>query len=377
LPAELLAALLSARSRRTRALKGKRALLDGIDWGGLCDDANAHVVGIIVQQRLADLGLLARLPANVRKAWDADAAHAQLQHAIQTRDAVAISRELSSDGIRHAFVKGFAYRHWLYRPQSIRLGGDVDLLIDRSNSERVRRLMRTLGFTQASCRADYQRYRPATAFEIARVEAHHYELVQFVKDHLLVNAPPFVLSKPFVQRVPFAYERIGGDAVLHSCVDIHWALHFAFRDASPLATLATVKTAGGFPLPVLAPEWNLVFSAFKLYHEAFERPRFGFAHLVDLRAILTQEAEHLDWSLIERIVTAHSLDAATFYTLSAVERLAQTEFVPSRLRARWTEFSPSGRAAPGGPELGDFVPYMLGRRVPSDYIDGAGAADRT
>jgi len=377
LPAELLAAVLSATGpRRTRSVKDKRGLLDALDWQGVRDDADAHVVGVIVRQRLGDLRLLDRLPGKVRKPWEADASHAQLQHGIQTRDAVAISRKLSSYGIRHAFVKGFAYRHLFYRPQWIRLGGDIDLLIDRSDSERVRQLMRLLGFTQASCRADYQRYRPATAWEIARVEAGHYELVQFVKDHLLVNAPLSVLSKPFVQRVPFAFERIGGDAVLHSCVDIHWALHFAFRGASPLATLGTVETAAGFSLPVLTPEWNLVFSAFKLYNEAFDRPRFGFAHLIDLRAILTQEAEHLDWALIERIVNAHSLEAAMFYTLSAAERLAQTNLLPAKLRARWSEFLSANGGPASAAERGDFVPHMLGRRVPADYVDGGGAVDR-
>jgi hypothetical protein len=358
LPQPLLARLLAADSGDGRTARLPRK----VDWTELRGDADSHVVSVLLGQRLRELGLEGKVSTSVADAMVADRRHARLQHLLQQRDAETITAALTAAGVRHAFLKGFAYRQLVYRPAWVRLSGDVDILVDPSNAEVTRHVLRDLGFTQASCAADYQHYRPATPQEIAHVEARHYELAQFVKNYRLDNAPEWLLRRPFVQRVPFAYEYVDGQPTLHSCVDVHWALHFWFASASPLDDLDPAASG----LPLLTTEWNLLFSSFKLYFESFDRPRHGFAQLVDLAALLKRP---LDWDRFAQLVRANDLGAAAFYTLRAAERVSKSRAVPAELYEEWSRVPREPRS---GPDAGDFAPFLVGRRVAGDFLTSSG-----
>jgi hypothetical protein len=353
LPQPLLSRLLAARPDARR--DGELPLLPhDVDWYAVAREAESHAIRPLFGHRLAGLGLVAELPEKVAGALEADCRHARIQHSLQQRDAERISAAMTAASVRHAFLKGFAYRQLLYSPPWVRLSGDIDILVDRANVDVARAVLRELGFTQASCAADYQNYRPATLQEIAEVEARHHELAQFVRNFRLENAPTWLLERPYVQRPPFAFEWVDGAPTLHSCVDVHWALHFWFARATPLDHLDQAEG-----LPRLRLEWNLLFSSFKLYFESFDRPRHGFAQLADLAALLELP---VDWPLLRSLVRAWRLEDAAFYALSAAERLSGRRVLPAALLDEWAQ---PARGRVGG---GDFVPFLVGRRVPGDFL---------
>lgn len=370
LPDELLTAVLSPAPLDPSSLGDsvREETLAAINWQALADDANPHVIGVLVYERLLGLGLAEHIPKPVAELWEAGALHARLQHILHRRDALEISETFAQYGIRHAFIKGFAYRDWLYEPAWVRLGGDVDIIIDRQNVEAARQLMCHLEFTQAAYSADVKNFRPATAEEIARVEAEHYELGLFTKDHYLINHPEWLLAPPFVPRSPFAFGTTQGGHVLHSSFDIHWAIHFTFAHATPLDSLRLIEIAEGETIPVLGPEWNILISAFKLYFEAFDRPHYGFNHLVDLIALM-KLGDEINWPLVQSLVRQYHLEAAMFYTLSAAQRIAGVSLVPAPLLEEWSRIKTNSNNHHGAHTLdyGDFVPYLINQRVASNF----------
>jgi hypothetical protein len=338
------------------------------DWSSLAADADRHNVGVLVRQRLTESGQSQALPDAVAGRWLADAQHAALQHGLQRRDATAVSEALTRAGIRHAALKGFAYASRLYEPSWVRFGGDVDILVDRDNVDRVRRLMGDLGFTQAKFSADHQQYWSATPQEILAVESQHYELAEFNKEIRLQNAPEWLLSPTFTRRSPFGFGANGAQQpVFYSSIDVHWALHFVFANASPLD--AVREDSGS--VPILSHEWNLVFSLFKLYFEAFDRPRFGFTHVADIRALL--DSGEIDWDRVDALVSRFGLEAAAYYTIACCESLSAEPSAPQDALRRWSDIGdPQGSSAAANLDFGDFIPYLTGSRA----VAGFGSSDR-
>lgn len=349
-------------------------LLAEIDWEALRQDANRQAVGVLVLQRLQELGWGRFVAPQTLARWRADARHAELQYCLQRADAVQISDALSARGVRHAFVKGVGYRELFYRPAWTRLCGDADLLVDAANLERVRALMHDLGFQHAACTLDYQHFRLARVDEIIETEAQHYELAQLVKSSRLTNAPDWLFGPDFERRAPYTFERLPEGVVFRSVVDVHWALHFSLQDERPLDRLVAAPLAGGGSLPVLGLGWSLFVSAFKLYFEAFDRPGYGLHHLTDLAAMLRQQPTPDDWALIDDLTRRRGFEAAMFYTLSAAEALVGEPVVPPELIEAWSQLQP---VEPGGQtrDFGDFTPSMLGRRTPSAFLRDAWPAE--
>lgn len=374
LPRRALLGLLTPNSPATLL---SRADFADVNWASLAADADRHVVGVMAYQRLLDHGLDDLLPPDVVDRWRADLHHARLQHAIQLQDATAVSQALSARGVAHAFTKGFAYRSWLYSRPWVRIGGDVDLLVGAADLELARWIVAGLGFRQVKFAVDHQRFWHASQEEIASVEAEHYELAEFNTDHFLVNAPEWVGEPPFVARSPFAFGVRAGRPVLHSSVDIHWALHFVFAEFDPLASAQVATPAGGEALPFLGPEWSILISAFKLYFEAFDRPGFGFTHVADLAALLMSDAP-VDWEAIGEIAAATNIGPALLYTLGACRDLIGEDPVPSELTEQWSSVTPEGKAAGDTPnrDFGDFVPYLVGHRSPGRLSTSNGTIER-
>lgn len=356
LPGALLRAVLSPTP-----VAGSAALDDacrGCDWDSLAEDLARHALTVLACERMRELGLLDALPHAVAKRWRAAAKHAELQGVLQRRAGREISQALTRADIRHAFVKGAVYRDWLYDPPWTRTGADLDILVERGRIEQTRAILASLDYVQASSTNDYRNFAPATSHQISATESQHYELAQFVRQYRLLNLPAGYFGDDFERRVPFTFEAIGDSMYFNCVVDVHWALHFKFAEERPLDGI--IQPADG--LPRLAMSWNLFTSLFKLYFEAFDRPRYGLHHVVDLQAMLRQQPSENDWRSLSALVERYALEAAAFYTLSAAQDIAGTRLVPARLLDAWC--SVDRDAVSRSPlDYGDCMSYVLGRRV--------------
>lgn len=339
-----------------------------VDWAAVAPALSTHALTPLAYRRLDELGLLAALPDGVRRAWAADAAHARLQAALQRRAATAVTTALGVAGVRHAFFKGYAYRVTFYRPGWVRVAGDLDVLVDRPAVEAARAALVRAGFVQASSSLDYQRFAPADPRQVATVEANHYELAQFVRRTRLTDPPSWVLGADFVRRSPYPFELVDGDVLFHDVVDLHWTPHFAFARERPLES---VRPAAD--VPVLGAAWSLFTSSFKLYFEAFDRPHYGLHHLIDLAALVESGLDAAEWRTVADLVSRYGMQAAAFWTLSYADRLARQGGVPPSLLDAWSVTAPAIEDLPPGHlphrtfhsqlDLGDFLPYLTGRRA--------------
>jgi hypothetical protein len=373
LPSPLFRTLLAARSPSPETSEQvRRAVADvKIDWPAIADVVDTSGIGPLAITRMKELSIDAHLAPETVRAWEADRLHAQLQCVLQRRDALRITERLTERGIRHAFIKGFAVREWLYRPTWVRASSDSDILIAPEDVERTREALRTLDFVQASRTSDFRLFRPATRWEIEQTEDEHYELAQFARILKLENSPEWLMGSDFRRQAPSAFEMTPSGPVLNSVVDVHWALHFLFAEDLPLDSLTAVPSEdGSLQIPTLSNEWHLLYTAFKLYFESFDRPGWGLHMLADLAALLQVGSETLDWGWLEAHVGKKDLDAMLFYTLSAAERVLGESIVPGDMMERLA-LGDMQRSEPCNSQLdcGDFMPYVLRRRIPSSFLE--------
>ncbi len=380
LPRDLIQRLLAPTPVSTATVRDPidRSKLKTYNWREIAQSLRDHGIGHLFYQRLTELGGIDLLDAETAAAWQSDANHSQIQCDLQRADAIEVTSEFQRSGIRHAFLKGFVFRESLYDPYWIRPGSDVDILINSRDIPAAKAAMRRAGFIQASRSADFRDFRPATRREIEDLEQWHFELVQFARRYRLKNGPEWLMGPEFARNAPFAFERLPEGPVLHSVFDIHWALHFAFVDDAPLETISSMTTADGrYTIPALSPEWQLIYTSYKLYFEAFDEPGKGLHKLVDLVALLSQPAvTQWDWDFVARITARHQLEAVMFYTVSAAENIIGRPVVPRELLESWRaipfrgcDFRIAGDDSAHRPktDLGDFIPMLLAERVPSAF----------
>ncbi|HWU86897.1 MAG TPA: nucleotidyltransferase family protein [Kofleriaceae bacterium] len=374
LPGALFRALLWAEPLPPPMLSAARQAAQGtaINWSAIVEALDTSGVGPLAITRMKEIGVADRIDPQAARRWEADRLHAELQCTLQRRDAVRITEHLTRLGIRHAFLKGFAVREWLYQPSWVRASSDSDLLIGPEDIERTRAALFDLGFVQASRTEDFRKFRPARPEEIAATEAEHFELAQFARVLRLANPPEWIFGPDYRRAAPSAFEQLPDGPILNSVVDVHWALHFHFADDRPLDTLTTVRAReGGLDIPTVSIEWHVLYTAFKLYFEAFDRPGWGLHMLADLAALL-RAGRSLDWSWLEAQGAKKDLDAMLFYTLSAAERLVGQAIAPVDMMER---LATGDVERPEGSktelDLGDFMPYVLRRRLASSFLESS------
>jgi len=344
-----------------------------IDWKAIAEESQRHGMGMLLNTRLDNIGVFDQVDEEAEMKWRADARHAELQCALQRHDALLIHEKLEELELPHAFLKGFAYRESFYEPSWSRAGADVDILIDRRDIETVRSTFLRNGFVQASRTLDFRNFRPASMDEIRKTEGEHYELAQFARTHRLCDAPDWLFEPAFTRGAPFAFEMIDDGPVFHTVFDVHWALHFALAGENPLEVIEPFPVAGGHLLPGLSLEWNLLFSVFKLYFEAFDRPLRGLHQLVDLVGLLLVANDELDWSWISEMAAYHGFEAAFFYTTSAAETLAGEPLIPDDIHKSWSGADGpksiwENKDATKNLDFGDFLPHVFGRRLAGGFL---------
>jgi hypothetical protein len=372
LPPALFRALLWAETLPSQMASAAQKAAQGavIDWGAIVEALDASGVGPLAITRMKELGVADKIDPQAARRWEADRLHAELQCSLQRRDAVRVTEHLTKLGIRHAFLKGFVVREWLYEPSWVRASSDSDLLIGPEDIERTRAALLDLGFVQASRTDDFRQFRPARPEEIAATEDEHYELAQFARILRLANPPDWLFGPDFRREAPSAFEQLPDGPILNSVIDVHWALHFLFADDRPLDTLTKVRSRdGGLEIPTISLEWHVLYTAFKLYFESFDRPGWGLHMLADL-ATLLRAGRSVDWNWLEVQAAKKDLDAMLFFTLSAAERLAGQAFAPADMMERLATGDVE-RPEDGETELdlGDFMPYVLRRRLASSFLD--------
>ena len=131
-------------------LEKETATLDeGADYAGLYRLAKAHNLSAIVFCVINKSSNKDVVPKEAFKRFENDFLEAVIRYDFQSRQIAEIDVLCEKEGVRHVFFKGTTLRDLYPVPES-RVMGDIDVLIDEENRERLKTLLTSNGF---ECRA--------------------------------------------------------------------------------------------------------------------------------------------------------------------------------------------------------------------------------
>jgi hypothetical protein len=323
--------LLLARGSFGRAIadRARDLITPGLDWPSLLRLSDAHGVVPLVARNLGALPDAA-IPESVRRAADRARQVNAARNLLGSRVLEQALGSLGKVGIRVMPLKGVALGQWLYGDASLRVSGDVDILVPRQDAARALRLLSEHGY--------------ATAPGEPRVAAQDVDL-------LLESNIEYGLLPPECPDVPLE---------LHWGIAWRWVPDAAIEDlwaTSAPAWFAGVETRRP------SPEWELLYLA---VHAARHRWQ-ALKWLVDLHEAFGRG--QAQWRLARKTAVRFGLESV----LDLAAALCRTLFdspvadgaAPAPLPS-WVRVFPSGPAAAGQWRDAAFPTRLLAR--PSDKL---------
>jgi len=127
-------------------INNKVEALDGsIDYSMLFEFSNAHNLSAVLFCVLKNAPNKDIIPADIYKRFEDDFYSAVFRYSIQGGIADELSSIFEENEIKHIFFKGVQLREYYPTPQS-RVMGDVDVLIEEENREKVKALLTKNGY---------------------------------------------------------------------------------------------------------------------------------------------------------------------------------------------------------------------------------------
>lgn len=115
-----------------------------IDWSLFLEVVARHRVAGLVDQGLCRIEVAA--PAEVRAKLSADARAIRTQNLLLAGAMIRLDRGFRDTGVDHLFIKGLTLGQLAYHDCGLKMGWDIDLLVDRSDLARSAELLTALGY---------------------------------------------------------------------------------------------------------------------------------------------------------------------------------------------------------------------------------------
>jgi len=223
------------------------------DWDGFVRVARSNRLLAPLGARLADSGVLDRVPSAVRSHFDSEQALAAHCAQMARRVVDDLGRTLGGHGFPLVLLKGAAYLTQGLAVARGRQFSDVDLLVPRAHLDEAERLLREAGWRFGELDAYDERYYREWSHELPPLQHPQYPL-QLDLHHSIL--PPTGRVRPddaalFAAAVPVHGTRFHvlspGDQFLHTCAHVFQDsdLSEMFRDLVDLEGL--LREFGGRP----------------------------------------------------------------------------------------------------------------------------------
>jgi len=287
-------------------------LLGALKDGGsaLLENICEYGLGAWWHHALQAASLLDELPPDTANALRAARAGAAASYLAQREGLERVDRQFDAARIPYAVMKGAHVRECVYPDPSLRVSGDVDVLVTRADRHRAARLLHEAGYT------------------------HHENRTTISHEASFVRSPVDI--------------------------DLHWDILRPGRTRRPMAEdmLARRQRVGGF--------WALSDSDalfVMLTHPAFAKyvcsPNMGLLQVADF--LLWSEAKPEAWTAAERLLDAAGLRTAAWTMLGWYGTLA-TPAHASRI-AEWRRRLQPGRLRAA------YLEYWLAHDLPGRWLD--------
>ena len=234
-------------------LEAAELLGDPDDHDELLAQAMRHNLVPAVAEFLVCTELIAPVPPRL-KLFFVNALHAnKRKNQIATEDAVRVHGELSRNGVRGAFTKGIVGHVSLYGGRGVRVFNDIDLMINKEDSEKAPEMMKVLGYEKN------KRYDPQVdgLVEMPRKVTAMYRLspdhiphfVRLVRDECI----PFLMVDFALSLTWHASPwQVPMEEVLRNLNEVH----VEYKSSS-------------HALPVLHPSFDFIFTCLHLFREGW------------------------------------------------------------------------------------------------------------
>lgn len=275
-PIQLLLAKTARASIPEQEQAELRTLLENCnDWQGLTNEAERQRMAPLLYLNLRTCG--AKVPATARDQLAALALRHRLACGARTRALGEILQACAAQGVKLVLLKGAALAYLVYPQPELRPMRDVDVLVAPEQAERLKEIVRRLGFHA-------------------------------------VSEPEFMASD---KHFPAMAREIGG---FHFSLEIHTQLFDSLWRSQPASTAVLLERARPFELNG-QPAWSLALEDMlgHLYqHMVIEEIRW--IGVADLLGLADRYQEEIDWSQVRR---KYSFVLAGFSVLGTVVRLPE------------------------------------------------------
>lgn len=151
------------------------------DWDYFLKMSNEHGVAALVYHNLDKSGLSAHLPAYITATLRNSFMISLSRNTFNTVTTLDVLKHLSKNNIRTVILKGMALENIAYKVPGIRQMNDVDILVDRKQCIRARKILLENGFTSLPVKSLFHipilkyigKHLPALIKNGASVEIHH------------------------------------------------------------------------------------------------------------------------------------------------------------------------------------------------------------
>jgi hypothetical protein len=132
----------------TKAQTGKiKELIKRVsDWDYFATLANEHGVVALIFHNLKELGFLSQVPDKITATLNNSLMSNLSRNAFHTSVILEILRILNEENIKTVLLKGLALEFLVYGNSGLRQMTDIDILVDRSNHKKVRKILIENGY---------------------------------------------------------------------------------------------------------------------------------------------------------------------------------------------------------------------------------------
>lgn len=265
-------------------------------------------------------------------------------------------------GIKYFLLKGTVLAGVLYPDPLLRPMLDLDLMIRPHDADRVRGVMRELGYLHALWNPDTNAITPLAVDQIVEYQTEHYELPAFMKRVFSRSPVPHEVV-PRSWRTKHLKCFVGRDGTL--CfpvfVDLHINLSLGF-DLADVWNSVQMDKLFDRTVPVQSPTGMLWFIASRLYHEAFHFNTFKLIMFGDLHTILHERADAVNWDQLIYLAKKYGMQPPIYYVLAQLKNLTSAA-VPEHVL---TALRPNPLGIPQMHDLGDVMPKLFSHVVVND-----------
>lgn len=326
------------------------------EWGPIVWRAEHYRMLPMLHYWLDQSGALESVPADIASYIDAWVALSRARSQAQFHELGRILRALEDARIEYFLLKGSGLAVSCYPGPLLRPMQDLDFMIRPGDAWRVQQLLFDLGFRNGIWDSDSETFTPMRVTLTRAKLAASIELPPFTHVVQTRSPVPEELVLPQWRRQHIKCAVRADRLALPVFVDVHTNLA-ADVDLEDVWSGVRLTSLFGLPVRVQSATSLVWFIATRLYVEAFTYNTLKLSMFGDVYALLTKQADDIDWPQLLALAYKYGTRPALYYVLGQMSRLTDAQVPLSALAL----LQPRQDEVPLENDWGDLIPKLISR----------------